>query len=204
LNSESPLTYAVEGSIFSTGATVQWLRDQLEIIKESSELEQLAKTCTSNGGVIIVPAFSGLGSPWWNPSARGVIVGLTRGVGKAELARATIESMAFQTRDVLEAIKKNASLTPESLKVDGGAAVMDLLMQFQADQLKIPVIRSSNTESTAMGAAYLAGLASGIWESLEEIQTLWKGDEPFLPDVNNSLTEELYKNWLDAVKRSIN
>ncbi len=204
LNSESPLTYAVEGSIFSTGATVQWLRDQLEIIKESSELEQLAKTCTSNGGVIIVPAFSGLGSPWWNPSARGVIVGLTRGVGKAELARATIESMAFQTRDVLEAIKKNASLTPESLKVDGGAAVMDLLMQFQADQLKIPVIRSSNTESTAMGAAYLAGLASGIWESLEEIQTLWKGDEPFLPDFNNSLTEELYKNWLDAVKRSIN
>ena len=204
LNSESPLTYAVEGSIFSTGSTVQWLRDQLEIIKESSELEQLAKTCTSNGGIIIVPAFSGLGSPWWNPSARGVIVGLTRGVGKAELARATIESMAFQTRDVLEAIKKNASLTPESLKVDGGAAVMDLLMQFQADQLKIPVIRSSNTESTAMGAAYLAGLASGIWESLEEIQTLWKGDEPFLPDVNNSLTEELYKNWLDAVKRSIN
>jgi len=112
--------------------------------------------------------------------------------------------MAFQTRDVLETIKKNGTLTPEKLKVDGGASVMDLLMQFQADQLKIPVIRSSNTESTAMGAAYLAGLASGIWESLEEIETLWKGDEPFLPDTNSHLPDELYKNWLDAVNRSRN
>ena len=110
--------------------------------------------------------------------------------------------MAFQTRDVLETIKKNGTLTPEKLKADGGASVMDLLMQFQADQLKIPVIRSSNTESTAMGAAYLAGLASGIWESLEEIETLWKGDEPFLPDVNSPLPDKLYESWLDAVDRS--
>ena len=204
LNPKAPITYAIEGSIFSTGATVQWLRDELEIIKDSSELEKLAINSQNNGGVVIVPAFSGLGSPWWDPDARGIITGLTRGVGKAELARATIESMAFQTRDVLETIKKNGTLTPEKLKVDGGASVMDLLMQFQADQLKIPVIRSSNTESTAMGAAYLAGLASGIWESLEEIETLWKGDEPFLPDTNSPLPDELYKNWLDAVNRSRN
>jgi glycerol kinase len=204
LNPQSPLTYAVEGSIFSTGATVQWLRDELGIIQESSELEQLAMSSPNSGGVVIVPAFSGLGSPWWDPDARGIIVGLTRGVGKAELARATIEAMAFQTRDVLETIEKNGIPTPERLKVDGGASVMDLLMQFQADQLKIPVIRSSNTESTAMGAAYLAGLAAGVWETLEEIETLWKGDEPFLPDVNNPLSQKLYDDWLEAVKRSRN
>ena len=202
LDSESPLTYALEGSIFSTGATVQWLRDELGIINDSSELEQLATTSPNNGGVVIVPAFSGLGSPWWDPNARGLIVGLTRGVGKAELARATIESMAFQTRDVLETIKKNGVSTPKELKVDGGASVMDLLMQFQADQLKIPVIRSSNTESTAMGAAYLAGLASGVWESLEKVETLWKGDQPFLPDADTALPEKLYEDWLDAVDRS--
>ena len=202
LDSESPLTYALEGSIFSTGATVQWLRDELGIINDSSELEQLATTSPNNRGVVIVPAFSGLGSPWWDPDARGLIVGLTRGVGKAELARATIESMAFQTRDVLETIKKNGVSAPEKLKVDGGASVMDLLMQFQADQLKIPVIRSSNTESTAMGAAYLAGLASGVWESLEKVETLWKGDQPFLPDADTALPEKLYEDWLDAVDRS--
>ena len=202
LDSESPLTYAVEGSIFSTGSTVQWLRDQLGIINDSSELEQLAATSPNNGGVVIVPAFSGLGSPWWDPDARGIIVGLTRGAGKAELARATIESMAFQTRDVLETIKKNGAFVPEKLKVDGGASVMDLLLQFQADQLRIPVIRSSNTESTAMGAAYLAGLASGVWESLEEVETLWKGDQPFLPDADDPIPEKLYKDWLDAVTRS--
>ena len=202
LDSESPLTYALEGSIFSTGATVQCLRDELGIINDSSELEQLATTRPNNGGVVIVPAFSGLGSPWWDPDARGLIVGLTRGVGKAELARATIESMAFQTRDVLETIKKNGVSAPEKLKVDGGASVMDLLMQFQADQLKIPVIRSSNTESTAMGAAYLAGLASGVWESLEKVETLWKGDQPFWPDADTALPEKLYEDWLDAVNRS--
>ena len=202
LDSESPLTYALEGSIFSTGATVQWLRDELGIINDSSELEQLATTSPNNGGVVIVPAFSGLGSPWWDPNARGLIVGLTRGVGKAELARATIESMAFQTRDVLETIKKNGVSAPKKLKVDGGASVMDLLMQFQADQLKIPVIRSSNTESTAMGAAYLAGLASGVWESLEKVETLWKGDQPFWPDADTALPEKLYEDWLDAVNRS--
>ena len=204
LDSKSPLTYAVEGSIFSTGATVQWLRDELGIINKSSELEQLALTSTDNGGVVIVPAFAGLGSPWWDADARGIITGITRGVGKAELARATIESMAFQTRDVLESIKRNGMTTPEKLKVDGGASVMDLLMQFQADQLKIPVIRSSNKESTAMGAAYLAGLASDVWGSLEEIQNLWKGDDPFLPDFNNPLSEKLYENWLEAVSKSKN
>ena len=204
LDSSSPLTYAVEGSIFSTGATVQWLRDELGIINKASELEQLAMDSQNSGGVVIVPAFSGLGSPWWDPDARGIIVGLTRGVGKAELARATIEAMAFQTRDVLETIKNNEISTPTELKVDGGASVMNLLMQFQADQLKIPVIRSSNKESTAMGAAFLAGLASGVWGSLKEIENLWKGDEPFLPNVNNNLSEKLYENWLDAVRRSKN
>ena len=204
LDSSSPLTYAVEGSIFSTGATVQWLRDELGIINKAAELEQLAMDSQNSGGVVIVPAFSGLGSPWWDPDARGIIVGLTRGVGKAELARATIEAMAFQTRDVLETIKNNEISTPTELKVDGGASVMDLLMQFQADQLKIPVIRSSNKESTAMGAAFLAGLAGGVWESLKEIENLWKGDEPFLPNGNNNLSEKLYENWLDAVRRSKN
>ena len=204
LNPESPITYAVEGSIFSTGATVQWLRDELGIISDSSELEELAISSQNSGGVVIVPAFSGLGSPWWDPNARGIIFGLTRGVGKAELARATIEAMAFQTRDIIEAIKNNGISTPEKLKVDGGASVMDLLMQFQADQLKIPVIRSYNTESTAMGAAFLAGLSGGVWESLEEIENLWKGDKPFLPNVNNTLSEKLYENWLDAVARSRN
>ena len=204
LDSSSPLTYAVEGSIFSTGATVQWLRDELGIINKASELEQLAMDSQNSGGVVIVPAFSGLGSPWWDPDARGIIVGLTRGVGKAELARATIEAMALQTRDVLETIKNNEISTPTELKVDGGASVMNLLMQFQADQLKIPVIRSSNKESTAMGAAFLAGLASGVWGSLKEIENLWKGDEPFLPNVNNNLSEKLYENWLDAVRRSKN
>ena len=204
LDSSSPLTYAVEGSIFSTGATVQWLRDELGIINKASELEQLAMDSQNSGGVVIVPAFSGLGSPWWDPDARGIIVGLTRGVGKAELARATIEAMAFQTRDVLETIKNNEISTPTELKVDGGASVMDLLMQFQADQLKIPVIRSSNKESTAMGAAFLAGLAGGVWGSLKEIENLWKGDEPFLPNGNNNLSEKLYENWLDAVGRSKN
>ena len=204
LDPRSPLTYAVEGSIFSTGATVHWLRDELGIINKASELEQLAMDSQNSGGVVIVPAFSGLGSPWWDPDARGIIVGLTRGVGKAELARATIEAMAFQTRDVLETIKNNEISTPTELKVDGGASVMNLLMQFQADQLKIPVIRSSNKESTAMGAAFLAGLASGVWGSLKEIENLWKGDEPFLPNVNNNLSEKLYENWLDAVRRSKN
>ena len=204
LNPESPITYAVEGSIFSTGATVQWLRDELGIISDSSELEELAISSQNSGGLVIVPAFSGLGSPWWDPNARGIIFGLTRGVGRAELARATIEAMAFQTRDIIEAIKNNGISTPEKLKVDGGASVMDLLMQFQADQLKIPVIRSYNTESTAMGAAFLAGLSGGVWESLEEIENLWKGDKPFLPNVNNTLSEKLYENWLDAVARSRN
>ena len=204
LDSSSPLTYAVEGSIFSTGATVQWLRDELGIINKASELEQLAMDSQNSGGVVIVPAFSGLGRPWWDPDARGIIGGLTRGVGIAELARATIEAMAFQTRDVLETIKNNEISTPTELKVDGGASVMDLLMQFQADQLKIPVIRASNKESTAMGAAFLAGLAGGVWGSLKEIENLWKGDEPFLPNVNNNLSEKLYENWLDAVRRSKN
>jgi len=202
LKPDSPLTYASEGSIFSTGATVQWLRDELKIIEKSSDLEPLASLCKNSAGVVIVPAFSGLGSPWWDPDARGIITGLTRGVGKAELARATIESMAFQTRDVLETLKRNGMPTPEKLKVDGGAAVMDSLMQFQADQLKIPVIRSVNTESTAMGAAYLAGLAEGVWKNLEEIENLWMGDEAFLPNINNKTSDKMYEFWLSALNKS--
>ncbi|MED5276937.1 MAG: glycerol kinase GlpK [Actinomycetota bacterium] len=202
LKPDSPLTYASEGSIFSTGATVQWLRDELKIIEKSSDLEPLASLCKNSAGVVIVPAFSGLGSPWWDPDARGIITGLTRGVGKAELARATIESMAFQTRDVLETLKRNGMPTPEKLKVDGGAAVMDSLIQFQADQLKIPVIRSVNTESTAMGAAYLAGLAEGVWKNLEEIENLWMGDEAFLPNINNKTSDKMYESWLSALNKS--
>lgn len=202
LNSSSPLTYAIEGSIFSTGSTIQWLRDELGIIDNSSDLEPLALSCVDNGGVVIVPAFSGLGSPWWDPDARGIIAGLTRGVGRAELARATIESMAFQTRDILETLKKNAMPTPKKMKVDGGAAVMDSLMTCLANQLKIPVIRSSNTESTALGAAYLAGLAGGVWETVKEIEDLWLGDEPFFPDSNDTTADEMYQMWLGVLGKS--
>ena len=200
-NSTTP-TYALEGSIFSTGATVQWLRDGLGIISEVSELETLALQCSNTGDVHIVPAFTGLGSPWWDPHARGVLIGITRGTGKAQIARAVIESMVYQTRDVADAMQNASKHRIQNMRVDGGASVMDLLLQLQADQLQIPVLRSHSKEVTALGAAYLAGLSIGIWGSLTEISNKWKLDVKVLPEKEKKVCDAEHSRWLQAVSRS--
>ena len=195
-------TYALEGSIFSTGATVQWLRDGLGIISEASELEGLALQCSHTGDVFIVPAFVGLGSPWWDPFARGTLIGLTRGTGKPEIARAAIESMVYQTRDVTEAMEVASGNKIRSLRVDGGASVMNLLLQLQADQLQAPVLRPLSKEVTALGAAYLAGLSIGIWNSLDDISANWKLDIEVSPEKAKSFCDTNHARWLQAVDRS--
>ena len=195
-------TYALEGSIFSTGATVQWLRDGLGIISEVSELETLALQCSNTGDVHIVPAFTGLGSPWWDPHARGVLIGITRGTGKAQIARAVIESMVYQTRDVADAMQNASKHKIQNMRVDGGASVMDLLLQLQADQLQVPVLRSHSKEVTALGVAYLAGLSIGIWGSLTEISNKWKLDVKVLPEKEKKVCDAEHSRWLQAVSRS--
>ena len=196
------ITYALEGSIFSTGATVQWLRDGLGIISEASELETLALQCSDTGDVYIVPAFAGLGSPWWDPYARGALIGVTRGTGKAEIARAVIESMAYQTRDVIDAMQVASKQRLQNLRVDGGASVMNLLLQLQADQLQVPVLRPHSKEITALGAAFLAGLSLGVWGSLEEIKEKWRLDIQVLPRMDHVAYNEAHARWLQAVNRS--
>lgn len=193
--------YALEGSIFVTGAAVQWLRDGLEIIDSASELAPLAAQCESTDGVVIVPAFTGLGSPWWDPHARGTIVGITRGTGRPHLARAVIEAMVFQTRDVVEAMSSASGREVLALRVDGGASAMDLMLQMQADQLRVKVARPTNLETTALGAAYLAGLAEGVW-SLDDIAGLWRLDAEMSPDPDRSASDLAYAQWLEAVRRS--
>ena len=196
--------YALEGSIFVTGAAVQWLRDGLGIIDDSAEVGPLAESVVDTGGVFVVPAFTGLGSPWWDPYARGTIVGITRGTGRAELARAVVESMAYQTRDVVDAMTA-ASATPlVELRVDGGASVMDLLCQFQADQLGVTVQRPVDHETTALGAAYLAGLAEGVWSSVDEVGAQWELEAEFNPAGDRSDADALHGQWLRAVERSRN
>jgi glycerol kinase len=197
-----PVThYALEGAIFATGSAIQWLRDGLGIIGGADETGPLAESCTDTGGVIFVPAFTGLGSPWWDPYARGTIVGITRGTGRAELARAVVEAMAFQTRDVVEAMD-GASDTPlADLRADGGASVMDLLLQLQADQLQVDVVRPAMQETTAMGAAYLAGLAEGVW-SLRDIEERWAVDRRVSPAVDRVEADEAHATWRRAVERS--
>lgn len=196
--------YALEGSIFVTGAAVQWLRDGLGIIDDSAEVGPLAESVADTGGVFVVPAFTGLGSPWWDPYARGTIVGITRGTGRAELARAVVESMAYQTRDVVDAMTA-ASATPlVELRVDGGASVMDLLCQFQADQLGVTVQRPVDHETTALGAAYLAGLAEGVWSSVDEVGAQWELEAEFNPAGDRSDADALHGQWLRAVERSRN
>jgi glycerol kinase len=197
------VTYALEGSIFSTGATVQWLRDGLEIITEASELESLALECGTTGGVFLVPAFAGLGSPWWDPNARGTLIGMTRGTGRSEIARAAIESMVFQTRDVIEAMRKATGESLKSLKVDGGASVMNHMLQLQANHLQVSVSRSASHETTALGAAYLAGLSHGFWKSLDEISNLWSAEFTAYPTELSEKNESLYQQWLIAVQRSL-
>ena len=195
-------TYALEGAIFATGAAIQWLRDGLGVISEAAELEPLARECEDTGGVYLVPAFAGLGSPWWDPYARGTIVGLTRGTGRPELARATIEAMAFQTRDVVDRMNAASGTTLQTLRVDGGAAVMDLLLQLQADQLGVPIRRPAVLETTALGAAYLAGLASGVWDSLDHIAECWNLDAEIMPSEAKATADEARRQWRRALERS--
>ncbi len=194
--------YALEGSVFIAGAAVQWLRDGLGIINNAAETEALAASVSDNHGVYFVPAFVGLGAPYWDQDARGTIVGLTRGAGRAHLARAAIEAMAYQTRDVVECMQRDSGIKAKELRVDGGAARNDFLCQFQADILGIPVVRPEITETTALGAAYLAGLAVGFWKSEKEIAQQWKVEKRFDPIMKKSEREQLYAGWQTAVVRA--
>ena len=196
--------FALEGSVFVTGAAIQWLRDGLGVISDASEIGPLAQSANGTGGVFFVPAFAGLGSPWWDSHARGTIVGLTGGTGRAELALAVIEAMAFQTRDVVEAMTQAGGMPISEMRVDGGAAVMDLLLQIQADQLGVRVARPIITETTARGAAMLAGLAEGIWTDTQEISATWRLDQAFEPRDNRSESDAVHQDWLRAVARSRN
>ena len=194
--------YALEGSVFIAGAVVQWLRDELKIIASAAEIETLAAQTPDNNGVYLVPAFVGLGSPYWDAGARGTIVGLTRGTNRSHLARAALESIAFQSRDLAEAMKDDAAITLSELRVDGGAVANNLLMQFQSDILNAPVIRPAITETTALGAAYLAGLAVGYWANLEDVAQHWQMERRFDPAMNEAAREQLYQNWKKAVERA--
>lgn len=193
-------TYALEGSIFIAGAVVQWLRDSLNIIKTSSEVEKLASSVESSDGVIFVPAFAGLGAPHWNQKAQGTIFGLTRGSTDAHIARAALESIAYQTMDILKAMEADSGISIQELRVDGGATVNDMLMQFQADVLNTVTVRPKIVETTVMGAAYLAGLAVGYWESPEEIQNIWETDVYFNPTKERKAIDEGIKGWYRAIK----
>ncbi len=194
--------YALEGAIFVTGAAIQWLRDGLGIISEAADLGPLAESVDDAGGAYLVPAFAGLGSPWWDPYARGTIVGITRGVGRAHLARAVVEAMAYQTRDVVDAMRFASGREVTELRADGGAAVMDVLLQFQANQVQVPVARPTIQETTALGAAYLAGLAEGVWSSLDDLAHHWTLDQRFEPTVSAGAAKGRYDGWLRAVERS--
>ncbi len=202
--SHAQLTYALEGSIFITGAAVQWLRDGLGVIKQSVDVEALANTVSDNGGVYLVPAFVGLGAPYWDPNARGTIIGLTRGSTVGHIARATLESMCYQTRDVLEAMEADSNVKLKTLRVDGGAVVNNLLMQFQADILGVAVQRPKVAETTALGAAYLAGIAVGFWSSAQEVASQWAIDRTFEPQMSADQRDKLYAGWKKAVQRSLN
>jgi glycerol kinase len=196
------VAYALEGSIFVTGAAIQWLRDGLGIIKTASETGPLAESVPDTGGVYFVPALTGLGSPYWDPYARGTIVGITRGTGRAHLARAAVEAMAYQTRDVVETMAREADVRLKELRVDGGAAVMDLLCRFQADQLGVVVRRPAFAETTGLGAAFLAGLAEGVWSSTDEIAKTWQLDAQFSPRMDPAERDRLYEGWKRAVERA--
>jgi glycerol kinase len=195
--------YALEGSIFIAGAVVQWLRDGLRVISNSKEVEALAAGVPDPGGVYMIPAFAGLGAPHWNQYARGCLFGMTRGTTKAHIARACLESIAYQTNDVLKAMEADSGIGIRELRVDGGATANNLLMQFQSDILQVPVVRPVLTETTALGAAYLAGLATGFWSSVEEIGQQWQIDRRFQPGMEEARTKELLKGWQRAVKAAI-
>jgi glycerol kinase len=195
--------YALEGSVFIAGAVVQWLRDSLGIIKTSAEVEPLAASVPDNGGVYFVPAFAGLGSPHWDPHARGTLVGLTRGTGAAHVARAALESIAYQTANVLRAMESDAGISLCELRVDGGATQNDLLMQFPADVLGVSVVRPKVFETTALGAAYLAGLAVGYWKDAGEISAQWQTDRTFEPAMSRDRAGQLMAGWNKALTRAM-
>ena len=194
--------YALEGAIFVTGAAIQWLRDGINIIDDAAETGPLAESVADTGGVYVVPAFAGLGSPYWDPYARGTIVGITRGTGRAEITRAVVESMAYQIRDVIDAMVAASGTPIVDLRVDGGASVMDLLCQFQADQLGVTVQRPVDQETTALGAAFLAGLAEGVWASTDDIAAAWTLEAEFDPAADRTTADALHAQWLRAVERS--
>ncbi|MBX7053312.1 MAG: glycerol kinase GlpK [Pyrinomonadaceae bacterium] len=195
--------YALEGSVFIGGAVIQWLRDSLGIIESSSDVEALAASVPDNGGVYFVPAFAGLGTPYWDQDARGTIVGLTRGTGKAHIARAAVESIAFQSADLLTAMNADSHSTLAELRVDGGATANNALLQFQADILQIPVVRSKTAETTALGAAYLAGLAVGFWLSKNDVTQHWQADRQFEPQMPRSEAIRLMQRWHETVTRAL-
>lgn len=199
---DQPAVYALEGSIAITGALVQWLRDNLGLIKQSPEVEDLAKTVQDNGGIYFVPAFSGLFAPYWKSDARGAIVGMTRYVNKGHLARAALEATAFQTREVADAMAQDSGVTLTELKVDGGMVYNDTLMQFQADILGVPVVRPKVAETTALGAAYAAGLATGFWNTLDDLRQNWNEDKRWEPRMDQAQRERLYHDWKRAVERT--
>jgi glycerol kinase len=199
---DAPPHYALEGSIAVTGSLVQWLRDNLGLISEAAEIETLARSVDDNGGVYFVPAFSGLFAPYWRPDARGAIVGLTRFVNRGHIARAALEAVGFQTRDVLDAVTADFGAELEELKVDGGMVANDALMQFQADILGVPVVRPVVTETTALGAAYAAGLAVGFWKDLDDLRSHWREDKRWEPSMDASERDRLLRNWKKAVTRT--
>jgi glycerol kinase len=195
--------YALEGSIFVAGSVVQWLRDGLGIIRSSDEIEALAASVPDAGGVVFVPALTGLGAPWWNAEARGSLYGITRGTTAAHIARAALDGIAFQTMDIVAAMEKDAGVPLQNLKVDGGAARNNLLMQFQADLLGVEVVRPSTTETTAMGAAFLAGLATGFWSDLDELKAVWRSERCFMPAMPPDAVAAAKLAWSDAIRRTL-
>ena len=200
--SGSAVAYALEGSVFASGAAVQWLRDGIGIIDAAADLESLARSVETSEGAVFVPAFTGLGSPHWDPYARGTIVGLSRGINRAHLARAVVEAMSFQVRDVLDAMSAAVGTPPSVLRVDGGASVMSLLLQLEADQTRIPVARPRSVETTGLGAATLAGLAEGLWGSLADLSALWTEDVSFMPQVPAEQADLAHQTWVRALDRS--
>ena len=198
----SPVAYALEGAVFVTGAAIQWLRDGLGLIDEAAGIGPLAQQVDESEGVFVVPAFTGLGSPWWDPYARGTITGLTRGVGAAHVARAVIVAMAYEVRDVVDAMK-SAGTELAALRVDGGASVLDLLLQIQADQLRVPVSRPATTEITALGAATLAGVAEGVWPSVDDLASIWSLEAQFDALISAVAADRAYGGWRHAVERSL-
>jgi glycerol kinase len=196
------VTYALEGAVFASGATIQWLRDGLGIITQAADTGPLASSLDTNDGVYLVPAFTGLGSPWWDPDARATVVGLTRGTGRAHLARAAVEAMAYQTRDVLDVMSAAGGHPVKLLRADGGAAAMDLLLQLQADQCRVTVVRPRTTEVTALGAAMLAGLAEGVWGSIDDLRSLSRAEATFEPVASVAKADRDHAGWLRALERS--